>query len=135
MDEQRAGEWFPKGSRILAAGSYRAVLKMVNPGIGKGYAKGQDQRQTLMFSFQEEGQGAVINRTVSRTNSEKSQLVTLIRSMTGVNAPSLPQIQDPDAFKDFILSLVGKAFLIQVEPSKDGRFNNLIGCFPTTEQK
>lgn len=136
MERQTDGEWFSTAanSKILPAGIYRAVLKTVNPGLGKGYGK-EETRPTLMFSFLEDAQGVVINRTVTRSNSDKSQLVALVRSLTGPNGPSPSVISSPEAFKEFILTLVGKHFLIQVEPSRDSKFNNLIACFPAPELK
>lgn len=120
--------WFPKASsKILPAGIYKAKLRSITPGVGKGYER-EEPRPTLMFSFQELQHGAIINRTCTRINSEKSQLVGLIRSMAGGKlTPEI--ISNPDAFQAFIEGLKGKLFLIQVEPSKDGRYNNLISCF------
>jgi hypothetical protein len=130
---ENTSSWFPKAAgaqKILQAGVYTAELKSVNPGKGKGYQKGEETRDTLMFSFQEATTGAVINRTVSATTSEKSQLVALVRSMSGISAPTIEIIRDPLAFEKFIAAMVGKKYLIQVEPSRDGRFNNLITSFP-----
>ena len=126
-------EWFSSRQKALPAGLYLAELMSVNPGIGKGYGKEQGERHTLMFSFREKKTGAVINRTVSRTNSERSQLVMLVKAMAGGNSPSGDVIKDPEAFRDFILSLVGKSFQVQIQPSGDGRYNNLIACFPAPE--
>lgn len=125
--------WFTRKAAILSPGVYRAELMAVSPGVGKGYGKNQTERDTLMFSFRDKANGAVINRTVTRTNSEKSQLVQLVRAMSGTKAPGPDTIADPEAFKDFILSMVGKSFLVQVTPSNDGRYNNLIACFPAPE--
>jgi hypothetical protein len=128
---QESSDWFPKSSRskILQPGVYSATLKSITPGVGKGFEK-DEPRPTLMFSFIEKTDGVVINRTVTATTGEKTQLVNLVRSMSSTNPPSLDVIRDPDKLKEFILKLVGREFLVQVEPSKDGRFNNLIACFP-----
>lgn len=131
MERQAEKAWFTGGgsTKILKAGIYKATLTAVSPGVGKGYGQ-KDERPILMFSFQELTQGAAINRTVTRSNSDKSQLVALIRAMTGAAAPKSETVIDPEAFKEFILSLVGRVFLVQVEPSRDGKFNNLVAAFP-----
>lgn len=128
-----SGDWFSRRGAVLPAGVYRAELMSVQPGIGKGYGKDQTERATLMFSFRVKDSGAVINRTVTRTNSEKSQLVGLVRSLAGTAAPSPSTIADPEAFQQFILALIGRTFLVQVAPSADGRYNNLMACFPAPE--
>lgn len=131
MDENKA-LWFPKfkNQKILAPGIYHATLKSVVPGVGKGYAS-TEERPTLMFSFVEEEQQAVINRTCSAVISPKAQLTNLVRSMSGSTPPDAETLNDPELLKNFILNLVGKKYLVQVEPSKDGRFNNLITAFPS----
>jgi hypothetical protein len=126
--------WFPKAaglSKILPAGMYRAHLKSITPGVGKGYEQ-EEPRATIMFSFQELSQSAIINRTVTATTSDKSQCVNLVRAMAGGKlTPEI--IANPKAFQSFIEGFKGKLFLIQVEPSKDGRYNNLINCFAQDE--
>ena len=133
QSSQQSSQWFSRGAQVLPAGVYRAELKSVNPGIGKGYGKEKEQRPTLMFTFREEHSGAVINRTLTRSNSEKSNLVALIRSMTGDKAPSPEVVRDPVAFQNFILALVGRVFEVVLEPSADGRYNNLVAAFTTAE--
>lgn len=132
MEGSNAG-WFPKsmGGKVLQAGVYTAELKSVNPGVGKGYGE-KETRATIMFSFQELDTGAVINRTVTASNSEKSQCVALVRGMAG-NQLTPAIIGDGEAFQKFIMGLIGRNFLIQVQPSADNRYNNLITAFPASK--
>ena len=85
MEGQRdeRSSWFPKAlpktGKILDPGCYRATLKGIFPGKSKGF-DGSGERLTLMFSFQIEGSGEVINRTVNASNADKSQCLQLVRN-------------------------------------------------------
>lgn len=135
MEGQRdeRSSWFPKAlpktGKILDPGCYRATLKGIFPGKSKGF-DGSGERLTLMFSFQIEGSGEVINRTVNASNAEKSQCLQLVRNLAGIKQPSTDEIADPERFQKFIETLCGTTYLLQVQPSANGRYNNLLAAFP-----
>lgn len=126
----QSAEKTPTGG--LAAGTYLAVLKSIRPGQGKGY-DGNAPRPTLTFSFETTKEHSVVNRTVNASRSERSKCLQLIRSMSGDSQPSDATIADPEKFSRFVDSLIGKEYSIQVQPSVDGRFNNLIGVMPVIQ--
>jgi hypothetical protein len=112
-------------SEVLPAGQYRAVLRKVLAGEGRAY-DGSSPRQTLSFVFETIPELKIINRTVTASNSSKGKLIELVRAMAGANQPSEAILFDGDKLTTFINTFVGKEFLIQVRPSDNGRFSNLV---------
>ena len=120
--------WFPKtNSKILERGTHKAILKEVKPGHGKSY-DGKTPRPTLTFKFEEPLNGSVINRTVTANTSPKGKCFALVEELAGFIPHEV--IGDPDKFKSFIEDLVGKTYEIKVEPSPNGKFNNIIQARP-----
>lgn len=111
---------------LLSPGVYQVELMMLRPGQRSFDG---EVKKTLTLSFQTDT-GAVINRTVTSSNHPTSALVTLVKGMTANNPPSSSVTSDGNQFTDFLNSLVGKKFRAQIEPSENGRFNNLVNIFP-----
>ena len=125
--------YFSDNDSILEAGEYRAKLVRLLPGVGRSY-DGKPPRETLTFSFLEPKSGAVINRTVSRSRHERSKMVELVRSMSGFKQPGPNVMQSGEAFTNYLNSLVDKTFLVRVEPSNNGLYNNLVAVQPGTNK-
>jgi hypothetical protein len=117
---------------VLKPGQYKATLEKVYDGVGRSYEK-ESPRPTLTFSFLTSC-GAVVNRTVTASASEKGMLLPLIRALAGSNQPSRQTIDDGEKLTQFIQDLVEKEYLIQVRPSDNGRFNNLVSAVPISSQ-
>jgi hypothetical protein len=54
----------------------------------------------------------------------------LVRNMAGSRLPTAEQLSDKAKFTDYINSFIDQDFLIDVEPSTNGRFNNLVKAVP-----
>ena len=119
----------PYREDVLTAGRYKAELTAIKPGRGRSY-DGKPPRATLTFCFKIIPGGQPANRTVSASRASQSKLLELVRSMAGLNQPSLEQIAIGDKFTAFLEQLVGKTFHLQISPSPDGRFNNIVGVLP-----
>ena len=122
--------WFPETKKrtLLEAGQYQATLVNVTPGEGKDYNDGSGPKKTITFSFITEEEEATVNRTVNASISPKSACFQLVKNMVGLVNPK--DSQDPEKFQELIVSLIGKEFVVCVEPSPDKRFNNLVDIAP-----
>lgn len=119
---------------LLQPGSYRAVLKKVFPGVGRAY-DGLSTRNTLTFCFETTEEKAVINRTVSATLDPRGALQSLIRQLSGAHQPSREILTDGELLTTFINAFIEKEFLVQVRPSDNQRYNNLISVGPVVAPK
>lgn len=112
---------------LLKAGRYKATLNRIIQGKGRSY-DGKSERSTLTLSFIT-AEGAMINRTCTASINPSSSLITLLKSMSETQ-PDNQVLSDPEKCSHYLDSFVGKTFLCQVEPSNNGKFNNLVGLFP-----
>ena len=124
------GCWFPeiKKRTLLDAGQYQATLIDIKPGEGRDYNDGSGPKKTITFSFITDDEEATVNRTVNASLSPKSTCFQLIKSMVGLISPK--QTQDPEQFQRLIESLIGKTFMVSIEPRPDKRYNNLVDAAP-----
>lgn len=124
-------EWFQDGAaskKVLEAGSYVGTLVRIKPGSRTSF-DGQGMKPCLTFVFETES-GAQISRTVTASRVERSACMGLIRAIAGAKQPAPEVVGDSKKLQAFLLDLVGNSFLIQTEPSKCARFNNLLTATP-----
>lgn len=121
----RVGQYNPP--IILKKGQYSAILVKVTAGEGRA-PQSNEIRKTLCFTFITNDADAVsINRTVTASLDVRSKLYELLRQL----APSENTLRmTPEETERLIDDLVGKKFNLVVEPSLNGKFNNLISASP-----
>jgi hypothetical protein len=123
-----------KKQHILNKGSYLVILKSLKDGLGRSWDN-RPGRPSLSFIFEtiEPINEITITRTVPVSQREGSTCISFIRQLSGINQPSFDITQDGEALLRHINSLVGQRFIAQIEPSKDGRFNNIVGITSASE--
>lgn len=135
MEVQSTECWFQDGtitSGVLKPGTYRGRLMDIRPGK-RPSLDGDGDKLCLTFIFAAE-EGSRVTRTVNSSTSERSPCMTLIRALAGTNQPDAAVVADPKRLQHFVTSLIGDDYLVTVEPSKCGRFNNLVTSTPTTKE-
>lgn len=111
---------FGKSRNILKSGQYLGELLEIKLGQ-RTNPKTQKLEDTIAFFFELES-GQVITRTVKATNNIKGACFALVNDMAPI---SLDVLKDTEKFQAHILSLVGLTFLLHIEPSKCGKYNNI----------
>lgn len=115
--------------RLLEPGTYRALLKRINTGQGPKFG-GKGLRRTLSFIFETIPGGVVVCRTVSKSLDPRSKLFELAGQLAGASLDIASLVNNGETFSTYLEGLIGREFLINVQPSDNGRFNNLIGVIP-----
>lgn len=131
--ELRQRKWFHdelKNKLVLDTGTRDGVLIDVKPGIRKEF-NGIGEKPSLTFTFLIPRQSTSLNdvyvsRTVTASRAERSSCMSLIRQLAGYKAISPEIISDSDKLQALITSLIGNRYKLTTEPSKCGRFNNLL---------
>ena len=123
-DNPRAGQFQPP--TMLAKGAYVATLAKITKGEGPQF-KGQGIRKTLCFTFITEPDLVTVNRTVTASLDSRGKLFELVRQLA--DPRSEIQLQGK-ALSELLDSFIGQKFRIGVEPSPNGKFNNLISASP-----
>jgi len=116
----------------LGKGKYAGVLVDVRPGEGKAYKDGGEPRKTLTFRWTLDNGRSVI-RTVTPSNELKSACMDLVLAMAGDRDPGLSVLTLPHKLQQFILGMVGDRFIVTIEPSPCGKYNNVVAVSPETE--
>lgn len=116
----------------LGKGKYAGVLIDVRPGEGKAYKDGGEPRKTLTFRWTLDNGRSVI-RTVTPNNALKSACMDLVLAMAGDRDPGLSVLTLPHKLQQFILGMVGDRFIVTIEPSACGKYNNVVAVSPETE--
>ena len=117
-----------KSKKTLKKGVYSGRLIEVKAGQGKAY-HGEETRDTLSFFFELDG-GEVVTRTVGASNHQQSKCMELVNSMSVMSPPSLEVIKSTEKLQEHILSLIGKSYRLEIEPSQCGRYSNIEKIIP-----
>lgn len=134
MEAAKNLDWFQdevKNKQVLSSGKRIGTLTEIKPRLRPSYYKEKGEKPALTFVFvvhrqQDELLDSYVSRTVTSSRSDRSSCMTLIKELSGTNPPSPEIIADKSKLKAFLTGLIGKQYYLQIEPSKCGRFNNLI---------
>ena len=122
---------FGKSRNILKSGQYLGELLEIKQGQRKTPKTGELE-DTLAFLFELLDNGQVLPRTVKASNSIKGACFALVNDMAPI---SLDVLKDTEKFQAHILGLVGLTFLLHIEPSKCGKYNNVVRVTPDCRPK
>lgn len=114
---------FGKGRSQLKAGQYLGELIEIKPGQGPNH-KGDGVRDTLAFQFRllHNDHDQLVSRTVTQSISVKGAFFSLVNGMSPL---SFDVLNDGPKLEAHMLSLIGKTFLLHIEPTKCGKYNNI----------
>lgn len=117
-------------AKLLAPGKYSAQLLRLDEGQRPAFQRTAGQpEQVPCLSFVFACQGAWLFRTVNLTASPRSNLFRLVSQMSGGTIPK-KALSSGEAFEAHIRSLVGQSFCVDVAPSPNGKWNNVLGASP-----
>jgi hypothetical protein len=114
--------------RILTKGKYFGKLIDVKTGKNKPYSD-EEPKDTLVFSFELQD-GITVQRTVLASNSLKSKCMELVNQLSSDRPISTEVMRSPDLLQAHILGLIGRKYNLNIEPSQDEKYNNVVFVAP-----
>ena len=127
MDRQ-SKNLFPnthKRTNNLLSGEHLIELVEIKEGAPRRFDRDKEPRPCIVFKFRTDS-GEPVIRTVTATTDARGRCVELVRQMAGANQPTERDLESGESLTQFILGLVGKKFQATLEPSSNGRYNNIV---------
>lgn len=126
-NEEKKGVSKPQ---LVPQGRHEATLVDIRNGKGKHFRKPGD-RPTITFVFQVAD--TVVLRTCTASRDIRGKLFEIVTELGGAK-PSENILADKNLYTEYLQSMIGKKFDIQVEHSANGIYANVVSIQPLRKE-